>query len=792
MAVTTARWWAATDSTQWLGPALAGMATAVLIPVVHAGWLLPTIAGLPLLATPARTLGAFALGVWVALVLQGQAIDHRPEVSPRTVWTVTARVVSLPETGDGMQRVIVEPTTIDGWQQRLPRRIRVSHYDEQPELAAGEVWRLPLRLRRPRGFANPTGFDYEHWLAGQRVDALGVVADSRRSQRLRAAGGLPAWRATLVERLDALLDGAGQGGALIKGLVAGDRRDFSDRTWSVLRASGTSHLVAISGLHIGLLATLGYALGRGIAGLAPMGIDRRATAVVMAMTAAAGYAALSGFALPTQRALMMVVLAGGVALFGIRLRAKSLLALVAIVVVVLDPAVLLGAGFWLSFGAVVLISAALRGYQRGVVAAIRLQWVLTLGLMPLTGIFFGHWSPAGWVVNLLVLPVFTLVLVPLILAATALLPLMPSLSAPVLQQLAGVLGAMIEGGAWLQAHGMNVLPLASPGLIGGVAAIVAILLVVAPAGTPGRGLAFALLAMLVIAQPEPPSRGALRVTWLEVGQGNAAVIETRNRITVVDTGPAWGPGAAAAEFTLVPFLESKGIERIDHLIVTHGDRDHRGGVRALQARFDIGRVEAGDPLADLPDAQRCRAGRQWRQDGVSFRYLWPPAGFSLSGNKASCVLLVEAAGRRLLFAGDIDRTIERELVDEGVGPVDVIEAAHHGSHTSTSAAWIDALRPDHAIISAGFRNSHGMPHPDVLKRLGCENVQWHDIGRVGAVTVGVDPSGQLQVSRHRVAERRILNARPGRPRFRDNTPIPYYRGIAEISPTEAHQALCSN
>jgi competence protein ComEC len=792
MAVTATDGWTATDSTQQLAPMLAGMATAVLVPVAHGAWLLPTVAGLPLLATSARPLGAFGLGVWVALLLQGHAIDHRPEVSPRAVWTVTAQVVSLPEADNHGQRVVVEPIAIDGWQQRLPRRIRVAHYDDQPELAAGEVWRLPLRLRRPRGFANPTGFDYEHWLAGQRIDALAVIAESRGCQRLRAATGLPAWRSALIQRLDAVLDGAGQGGALIKGLVAGDRRDFSDQTWAVLRASGTSHLVAISGLHIGLLAALGYALGRGMAGLAPMRINRRGAGLVMAIIAAGGYAALSGFALPTQRAVMMVAAAGGIAVLGVRLRASSLLALVATVVVVLDPAVLLGAGFWLSFGAVVLISAALRGHRSGVTAAIRLQWVLTLGLMPLTGVFFGHWSPAGLLVNLLVLPLFTLVFVPLILSVTALLPLMPSLAAPALEHLAMALEVLLEGGAWLQAHGMTVVPLASPGLTGGVASIVAVLLVVAPAGTPGRGLALALFGLLVVAKPEPPPPGALRVTWLEVGQGNAAVIETHGRVTVVDTGPAWGAGAAAADYTLVPFLESKGIERIDHLIVTHGDRDHRGGVMSLQAHFDIGEIEAGDPLAALPRARRCLAGRQWRQDSVSFRYLWPPAGFSLRGNKGSCVLLIEAAGRRFLLAGDIDRAIEQELLADGVGPVDVIEAAHHGSRSSTSAGWIEALQPDHAIISAGFRNRHGMPHPQVLQRLWCADVRWHDTGRVGAVTISVEPSGRWQLSRHRVAERRILNATPRRPRFRDKPPIPYYRGIAEISPTEAFQALCSN
>ena len=769
-----------------LAALLAGLLVAVLVPVGLLPWLLPAVVGLPLVILEGRRglPGWFALGLVFALVWQAWVLEKRPDPTLGRDRVVIGRIADLPESADGRQRFLLRVEAMAPVAGPIPRYLRLSVYADRLRVAAGERWELPVRLRRPRGFMNPVRFDYERWLAANHIDATGYVLDADAARRLDGPSGLHHWRARL-SRAITLAAGDNQGSALLQGLITGDRRAFSDSTWEILRATGTSHLVAISGLHIGLVAGLGGLAGRLVWRHARVPGPRHRSALLMGLLAAGGYAALAGFAIPTRRALIMFsVLALGM-LAARRVSPVRGLLLAAAMILLLDPAAAHAPGFWLSFTAVGLILAMVRsGLPRGPLAFLRLQLALTLGLAPLSALFFGAWSPGGFVANLLVIPVFSLVLVPGALLATLINAVFPAVGGPLLGLLGAVLdGLLVLGEGWV-AIGPGLQQLHGPHWLAVLSAVLGAALLALPDGAPVRWLALPLFAPLLIAAPLAPPPGEARITWLEVGQGNAAVIQTATTVTVVDTGPGWRGGGNAARFTLLPYLEERGIRRVDRLIVTHGDLDHRGGVNALLDALSVSTVLVGEDIAEHPGARRCKAGMQYRVDGVLFRFLAPPAGQESSGNAASCVLLVETAGGRALFTGDIGGHSETAVARRLKGGVDLMEAPHHGSRNSAGLALLAAAAPRHVIVSAGYRNPYGMPHPETLGRLRCSGAHIHDVGLSGAIEARLGRAGVTVQPGWRWQHARVMNASPRAGRFQGGREIPYHPGLV-MSQTDA-------
>jgi competence protein ComEC len=698
----------------------------------------------------------------------GLAARWPPEADGQDV-ALVGWIDQLPVRGAGRtvfsMRVVKAPTGV------RVRRARLSWYDPAPVLAAGQSLEIQARLRSPHGLANPGGFDYERWLFLQRFDATGYVREGQYHANSRFSLG-QLWlrcRARLVERIERLIENS-DSAVLIQALALGERGGFEDRHWRVLQRTGTSHLVAVSGLHIGMIAALSYFFALRSALWLPYSLARRAHAFAagMSILAATFYAALAGFTLPTQRALVMLLVVQALVIARRRWPLGSGLALAAILVVCHDPLATLTASFWLSFGAVMLLLAASAevehpraedrsGLMMHSLVFFRLQWALTLGLAPFVVWFFGQFSLISLLVNLVAIPLFAIVVVPLALT-TALFAMIDSDGFG----LAGWADSIV---AWVwrlleYAAGGHfaAVELPRPSLLILLLGLVAIAMSMMRHRLPGRTLALFGLIPLALDHSESVPPGFARATVFDVGHGLAVGIETAEHRLLFDSGPAYRSGFDAGEEVVVPALQAISRNAVDLLIVSHGDSDHAGGVAAIIAEYPDMAVLAG-PDVDQVQAERCHAGQSWRWDQVQFNVLHPPDQSDFSGNDSSCVVLIETSSGSLLLTGDIESPAESRLTANYELAADVVVVPHHGSLTSSTVPFVKAVDPAFAVVSAGFNNRWNFPRPDVRHRWAEVGADVLVTGDSGAITIDFRADG-ITVSARRDSRRRYWQAKP--------------------------------
>ncbi|WP_127477055.1 DNA internalization-related competence protein ComEC/Rec2 [Sulfurivermis fontis] len=673
-------------------------------------------------------------------------------------------IATLPEADGRRSRFVFDTERLFYRGDALPPpgRVRLAWYQPYPVLEAGQRWRLQVRLKQPHGMANPGTFDYEGWLYQQRIRATGYVRPGNDTRLLAAdSGEFPLQR--LRQRLHAQLRAAvGEHplGGLVAALALGERQDIGREQWLLLRATGTNHLVAISGLHIGIIAGLVFFLVRRLWPW-PQRLPAPKAAALAALIAAALYAALAGFSLPTQRALIMVAVAM-LALLGQRaLRPARVLAVALLAVLLLDPLAVLSPGFWLSFGAVALILYGMGGrlggsgwwWRWG-----RVQVLVALGLAPLLAVWFQQVPLLGALANLLAVPWVSLLVVPLVLLGTALLAPWPAAATALVSLALFGLEALwwwLEWCGGLLPPRWSVLAAVPWTLLPALAGLAWLL---APRGWPARWLGVIWLLPLLLVRPAGPAVGEAAVTVLDVGQGLAVLVRTANHALLYDTGPAYGPESDAGEMVLLPVLQHFGITRLDALILSHGDSDHAGGAAAVFQALAVGRFLSGAEAA-LPwrGHEPCARGQQWEWDGVRFEILFPATagGHSGRGNDSSCVLRIVTPHGALLLAGDIEAAAEQALlaaVPEQLA-ADVLVAPHHGSKTSSTAPFVTAVAARHVLFSVGYRNRWGFPHPAVVARYRAAEADVHDTAQQGALTVRLAADG-VQVESWRQRARR--------------------------------------
>lgn len=667
-------------------------------------------------------------------------------------------VASLPQAFSQGSRYEFAVETVLTAKAQVPTRVLLSFYQGQQDaevsppmlVKPGERWRLTVRLKRPHGNANPGGFDYEAWLLERGVRATGYVR-ANPPQRLDAFVWAPDYA---IERLRFLIRDNFQGllpasdwplAGVLLALTIGDQKAVGTDLWTLFNRTGTTHLMSISGLHVTMVAALfGWlvtALWRRTPRLAEWRPAQQA-GVLAACGAALGYALLAGFAVPAQRTLYMLLVAALAVLSGRLFAPSRTLALALLLVLLVDPWAVLAAGFWLSFLAVAALLyitsgevGELPGWRGWWRAWGRTQWAATLASLPVLLLIFQQFSLVSPLANALAIPVISFIVTPLALLA-ALLPWWPiaALAHTVLAWLMVFLGWCSSWPLW-QAPAAPWWAMA--------AALLGVALCLLPRGVPGRIFGGFLIVPVLFWPVSKPPEGSAWIAVLDVGQGLASVVRTREHVLIYDPGPIYGGDADAGQRVVVPYLRWLGINRVDRMIVTHRDSDHSGGTASVLAALPVGEVLSSVPeIAGRP----CVAGDAWQWDGVDFAILHPlPGAFTVNGksNHVSCVLRVTAGGRTMLLTSDIEAPDESALLQRAAGDLraDVLLVPHHGSRTSSTPAFLAVVGAQAAVIPVGYRNRFGHPKEDVLARYEALGLRPWRTDRDGAVLVQLGEGG---------------------------------------------------
>ncbi len=772
-------------SASWLAtlPALGSVVTAAIIVVVGGGvllWAKPCVGRIAPLFT---LLVSFLLGLswgsyWGHTTISGRL----PVALEGEIFGVAGTVASLPSLPNSkrpVQRFMFDIDSVECQSSAAlcPRdlqRIRLSLYDHL-SIQPGQRWRLLVKLKRPRGLFNPGTFDYEAWLHANGVQATGYV----RMHGQRRLEDSPVYSLARLRYLhhelryslrEKLLDSdlRHRDMSLLAALIIGDKSGLQPEQEALYQASGISHLMVISGLHVGLVAGVAYFLGRILCTplllLASKGAAQEG-ALLISLFAAIGYAGMAGFSLPTLRALVML----GVFQSAMLLRVSTVpwygVGLALVIVSAVDPMAAHSPGFWLSFGAVAIILLSLT--TRPVVLSstptqsisgiewvsdwLRIQLWLWLLMMPVLIYWFSGFSTVAPLANAISIPLVGSLVVPLALFG-ALLQLGELAWGVIFWDMAARLLACNE---FLLTGLMQWLPVPgwwSAGVTGSIAllAVAGMAILLLPVAWPSRVLGVLLLIPLLLFRSPTLLSEELRMTVLDVGQGHAVWLQAGEDHLLYDAGPRYGSGFDTGSAIVIPYLRQRGVHQLSLSVISHGDSDHAGGAAVVNDAYPAPGL-AGEPQELDFAASQCLAGQTWIWGEVFFDVLHPtPAFAEQGGNNASCVVRVKAGKTVLLLTGDIEEEAERDILrryaDTNMLRADVLLVPHHGSKTSSSAGFVEAVAPHYAIVSSGYRNRFGHPHPAVIGRLEQAGAEVIEVALSGALEVSIGPSGLDMVS----------------------------------------------
>lgn len=660
------------------------------------------------------------------------------------------------------------PTSVDsasaGLTEKFPKRLALAWFDDAdniidtPVLKPGQRWQLTVRLKRPHGNANPNGFDYEVWLLEQGVRATGSVrVKSSKSvvannHRLNEFVWSPRYliehaRFALRERIFQTMPDAAYKGVL-SALVVGDQRDISPADWSMFNRTGIGHLISISGLHItmiaGMIGGLMHFLWRHsffTRAQLPLLIAAPKVAVLAGLFAAMIYVALAGFGVPAQRTLWMLMVLALAIWRGRSASSTHVLSLALGLVVLIDPWAVLWPGFWLSFAAVGVLMYAgagriefqqetstsksiLQKLRPQLFMAARAQYAITVGLVPLTLLLFAQVSVVSPLANALAIPLVSFIVTPLALIGSV-------LPAPLAGFCLHIAHACIEG----LVQFLEILSLSSiatwqtpkPTWWMFVLATLGLFYMLAPRGISMRWLGGVCCFPLLLHPAQRPEQDHMQVTVFDVGQGSAVLVETATHRLLYDTGPGFSVDTNSGTRILLPYLQARGISHLDQLMVSHSDNDHSGGAVSILKNVRVDLLSSSLPMEhpivqQAKNAQRCVYGQQWEWDGVRFEILHPVPVIYTSDkwkpNALSCTLKISTRTHSLLLAGDIEAIQEDQLLNRIPQKLaaDVLLAPHHGSGTSSTPAFLQAVNPTLALFQVGYLNRYHHPKQQVIQR----------------------------------------------------------------------------
>jgi competence protein ComEC len=715
---------------------------------------------------------------WAAWRAEMRLADELPAAWEGRDLQLTGVVAALPQFTERGVRFEFDVEEVSTSEARVPRRIQLFWFNRAENadggadadahlnparLHAGERWQFVVRLKRPHGTANPHGFDYEAFLLERGIRATGYIRKDPNNFRLTKTVYRPAYlierlRDNISQRMRLALIDEPHGGVLIA-LAIGDQGAIPQSQWRIFTRTGVNHLMSISGLHVTMFSGMVFALAywgwRRSASLTQR-IPARKVALAAGVLAALAYTLLTGFAVPAQRTLYMVAAAALAAWSGRITSSSRVLALALFVVVLFDPWAVLSAGFWLSFGAVAVIlyvSNHRIGRRHWLLEAANIQWAVTLGLVPALLLLFQQVSLVSPLANAIAIPVVSFAVVPLTLAGAFL-----SLDF-LLQGAHAIMSLCMLGLAALSDMPAAVWQQHAPPLWAGMAAVAGIVWLLAPRGLPARWVGVLAMLPAFALTPAGPRPGSLEMTVLDVGQGLAVVLRTAHHALLYDTGPRFGADVDSGSRIALPYLRAAGVGALDGVVVSHEDNDHVGGASSVLDGIPVTWL-----LSSLPDGHallgaanrpiRCVAGQNWEWDGVRFEVLHPtPDNYEnrRKGNDRSCVLKVRAGAEAALIAADIEARAERELLARLGHEMNaaVLIVPHHGSRTSSTPSFVQAVNPRWAIFTVGYHNRFGHPKADVAERYVSQGSRLLRTDETGAIRFVFEPGVPIEPVLHR-------------------------------------------
>ncbi len=697
------------------------------------------------------------------LLIQSSPTSPLDVTLSKREFIITGTVVSIPKTDQHKIQFLFKTDQLQA--DQMPRIIRLNWYRTDHVLVPGEVWRLRVKVKKPYGFMNPGGFNYERWLLRQGITLVGSVKADEQNQRIGLASGyfIERLRYQIQQEMSQRVAQPLLGFALA--LSIGDRSKLNLKQSQTMQKTGTSHLVAISGLHLSFVAGIIFFLARFIVSRFCL-ITKRLPASLFASIISFGfvffYAALAGFSLPTQRALIMIFAVLLAFLFGRQLKALNIVLVAAALIVVLDPLAIMAADFWLSFMAVMFILYITRyriGNENRLMALLRLQLFLSLALSPLLAFWFMQVPLYSVFANLIVIPLMGLVILPLLFLALLLLLLVPEWATILYAMIAKINTFYWYYLDFLATQSHSIAEVAMPNLVTLCLGVIGVLILLMPKGLPARPLGIVFLLPLLIPIVDKPQINEFDFTLLDVGQGLAAVIQTNNNVLIYDTGVRFASGFNTGDAVLKPYLKYNGIKTISMLLLSHDNLDHIGGADALIGSFNIEQMISSPPMQfGNHVTQSCHSGLKWQWDGVHFEILHPLRDTFFKGNNASCVLKVYSPHGAVLLTGDIEKEAEQRLLQRVPNQLkaDVLVVPHHGSRTSSTLEFIKQVDPKYAFFASGYENQYGFPKHDIMQRYQSLGVQTRVSYQTGAISVQFR-QGALKIEESRHSNQSISN-----------------------------------
>lgn len=684
-------------------------------------------------------IGSCLLGIcWASSVALWRMSDELPHAWEQKTIEVVGVIASAPETTERGERFRFDVEKILTPQAVVPRHISLNQYREYADTSqqpaglfhAGERWQLSVRLKRPHGTANPHGFDFESWALAENIRATGSIKAKATHKKLSAFVWQPKYvvehlREQVRQRIAKVLKDKPYSG-IVQALVMGDDSQIKQDDWQVFLRTGTSHLMSISGLHITMLSGLAFGLvgfcWRRVPRLV-MCLPTRKVATIAGVIAALLYALIAGFSVPTQRTLYMLMVFALVLWSGRQFAISQVLAIALLIVVVLDPWSVISPGFWLSFGAVAMLAFALGariGQSHWLVAALKTQWAVTIGMLPLLLVMFNQASVISPIANAFAIPLISFVVTPLALLGSF-LPVDTPLDLSY-QVLAGCMWVL----KWLNQLPMVTWQQHSPPVWTLFPAILGVLWLLLPRGFPMRWLGLAGFLPMFLVVPVRPMLGDMKVTVLDVGQGLSVVVQTATHTLLYDAGPKYSEKSDAGGRILVPYLRGEGVKALDGFMVSHNDIDHSGGMQSVFAQMPLKWFSSSfSPEVAVPEAlstTRCYSGQAWLWDSVRFEVLHPSVesyeDAAIKDNNRSCVLKITSHAGSILLTGDVEKESELVLLhaDSANLKSDVVVVPHHGSRTSSTLDFVAAVQPTVSIFTMGYLNRFKHPKPVIVER----------------------------------------------------------------------------